>query len=366
MSHPYESLPSAAFWRSAVGQKEPRQIDGLWAPKFALSQQDRVVTAGSCFAQHIGRALARAGYSWYDAEPAPRYLAEEQAREFNYGIFSFRTGNIYTVALLNQWMSWVFGRTAQPDEVWLDDGRYYDPFRPDIEPHGFASREELFAARKWTMQAIYNAVTTASLFVFTLGLTEGWRNKRKGYVYPMCPGTIAGDFDASEHEFHNYQYAEIRRDLEATLDLIRSANPSIRFLLTVSPVPLTATASSQHVLVATTQSKSTLRAVAGDVAAAAVDTDYFPSYEIISSFPFKGMFYEPNMRTVAREGVEFVMRSFLDALHSETSTNRTIAAVDATGTRTAGSPAITAPPAEDPDDDIVCEDILLEAFDRSR
>jgi|SRR5665213_1678564 len=95
-------------------------------------------------------------------------------------------------------------------------------------------------------------------------------------------------FDPSRHEFHNYRYGEIRDGLEETIELIRSVNPAIRFVLTVSPVPLIATASGQHVLVATVQSKSTLRAVAGDLAADRSEIDYFPSYEIVSSFPFRG------------------------------------------------------------------------------
>jgi hypothetical protein len=63
------------------------------------------------------------------------------------------------------------------------------------------------------------------------------------------------------------------------------------------------------VLVATTQSKSILRAVAGQ-AAAAPWIDYFPSYEMIVTPPFRGMFFAENGRTVTADGVEFVMDSF--------------------------------------------------------
>ena len=46
-------------------------------------------------------------------------------------------------------------------------------------------------------------------------------------------------------------------------DLLRDYNENMRFILTVSPVPLVATAGSEHVLAATLYSKSVLRAVAG-------------------------------------------------------------------------------------------------------
>jgi hypothetical protein len=329
------------------------EIAGLWSPKWPLSKSDPVSTAGSCFAQHIGRALSKAGYSWFDAEPAPAILPEDIRRNFNYGIFSFRTGNIYTVALLLQWLNWALGRLSPPNEVWEADGRFYDPFRPAIEPNGFASKSELSASRQATLEAIKRSVTESSVFVFTLGLTEAWLNRGEGYVYPMCPGTVAGCFNANLHEFHNYRYSEIRRDLEAAIALMKSVNRSIKLLLTVSPVPLTATAANKHVLVATTQSKSTLRAVAGDLADARDDVDYFPSFEIISSFPFRGMFYEKNMRSVAVAGVEFVMTSFFAGMKVSNS-------AAAQGTSQAES-VRQVDPARD-EEDVICEDIALEAF----
>jgi hypothetical protein len=359
MSNPYEMLPPSAFWRLAVGQRNPLEIENIWAPKWFLSKEEKVATAGSCFAQHFGPALIDAGYSWYNAEPAPEILPEAVKRSFNYGIFSFRTGNIYTAELLLQWLLWAFGNVTTPNEVWKSNDRFYDPFRPNIEPGGFASASELIASRERTLNAIRRAVIDCSLFVFTLGLTEAWINKASRYVYPICPGTVAGTFDAAEHEFQNYRYEDVRRQLHSALDLMHSLNPGLRFLLTVSPVPLAATASSQHVLVATTQSKSTLRAVAGDLADERLDTDYFPSFELVSSFPFKGMFYENNMRTVSRDGIDFVMRSFFAAMKAadQRTTNKSPRPVTATSAAE-NHPRSAASLAED----VVCEEILLDAF----
>jgi hypothetical protein len=91
---------------------------------------------------------------------------------------------------------------------------------------------------------------------------------------------------------------------------MKSLNPAVRFLLTVSPVPLTATASSDHVLTATTYSKSVLRAVAGQLTQEHADIDYFPSYELIASHWSGGAFFDLNLRTVTSDGVEAAMRLF--------------------------------------------------------
>lgn len=75
--------------------------------------------------------------------------------------------------------------------------------------------------------------------------------------------------------------------------------------------------SGDHVLVATMASKSTLRAVAGQVASQFDFVDYYPSYEIINSPPFRGSFFEPNQRGVNHVGVDHVMTSFFGCLSAK-------------------------------------------------
>lgn len=318
--NPYADLPETAFWKSAVAAHNPLEISGLWTPKFAVTSKDKVVTFGSCFAQHFSRALIARGYDWLDAEPAPTLLTEEQARSFNYGIFSARTGNIYTARMLRQWLQLAFGvvdsQMAEWRETWEAQGRFQDPLRPVIESGGFASLDELFACRNATLAAVRKAVREADVLVFTMGLTESWRNRTAGVEYALCPGTAGGAFDPQQHAFHNQRYPEIQTDMNAALNLMRQNNPRLRVLLTVSPVPLTATASGKHVLTATSYSKSVLRAVAGDLAADHDWVDYFPSYEIITHPAFRGMFYASNQRSVVAKGVDHVMESFFEAQHS--------------------------------------------------
>ena len=354
MTNPYRSFDAKAFWKTGVAQGNIYEITDLWTPKFPIKREGGVVTAGSCFAQHISRAMIQNGFTWIDSEPAPDYIPEDQRRRFGYGVFSFRTGNIYTARLLRQWVEAAFGEITLDDEVWETNERFYDPLRPAIEPDGFASREECLELRAHSLNAIRKSLEKAQLFVFTLGLTESWRNRSTGLTYAACPGTLGGEFDAAAHEFHNLTYPEIVEDMTAVLDLVRKHNPDIRFLLTVSPVPLTATASGNHVLPATIYSKSVLRAVAGDLASAREDTDYFPSFEIISSFPYRGAFYMPNQREVASAGVAHVMTHFFAGLAK--------IGIEMSPTEPTAAPSPNAPPEEAVETDIQCEEALLEAF----
>lgn len=351
MQHPYTRLPARSFWRTAVAEPDPLDIGDLWTPKFTIGRDDPVITAGSCFARHIGPALLQEGMHWYDAEPPPPGLTRAQREARGYGRFSFRTGNIYTAAALRQWLVWALGEEKPPEEVWQEaDGRFHDPYRPTVEPDGFASPDELLGSRETTLASIRRAVAKADVLVFTLGLTEAWRDTAHGTVLPMCPGTVRGAFDAARHALHNHTAAEVHRDLADVVALARGVNSRLRTVLTVSPVPLTATATGRHALVATTYSKSVLRAAAGQLADELDHVDYFPSYEIVTGFPYRAVFYEPNLRTVGPDGVAFVMRHFFEALHGRPARAEPAARPSSTPTPTVGG------------EDHWCDDAVLDYY----
>ena len=309
--NPYQDLPPESYWRTGV--QIPAQNDSefpnLWRSKFPIDSATNIITVGSCFAQHISKWIKSNGFSWVDSEPSDAAIPLKEQEENGYGVFSFRTGNIYTPALLKQWVFQALQLEKEVDEVFVKEDRYFDAFRPLIPVKGFTHPAEIRAARQGTLACIRKALQESDLFIFTLGLTEGWKNKQ-GYVYPLCPGTVKGEFSPDEHEFVNYSYDQIVDDLNSTMDAIIKVNPRMRFLLTVSPVPLTATAEVEHILGATTYSKSVLRAAAGYLAKTRSDVDYFPSYELIAQFPTHGKYFENNLRSVKKEGVDFVMRHF--------------------------------------------------------
>ena len=350
---PYSNLPERNFWSPAVGKRQAMDIDALWVPKWPVTPQTKVVTFGSCFAQHFGKSLVQRDYAWTNMEPAPAGLGKVGIARFNYDVFSARTGNIYTANILRQWCGWAAGLSAPPDEAWESEGRFYDPFRPAIEPDGFESKEEMQESRALTIEAFGDAIRKSDVFVFTLGLTESWRSADQSYEYAICPGTVAGEFDPEAHVFVNEIYPNIAKALRQALTIMHGMNPKLRVLLTVSPVPLTATATHAHVLVATTYSKSVLRAVAGDVAANSALVDYFPSYEIIVAPPFEGKFFAKNKRSVLSEGVDHVMSQFFKGQEAKYGVAPVPAEPVAAKQRGRAATA---------EDALVCEEALLAAF----
>jgi GSCFA family len=327
---PFQNLPSSAFWKLAVAQRVGLAMPDIWQAKHRLGSYSRIAALGSCFAQHISRALRARGLHCLDFEPAPADLSSVAASAQGYAMFAFRAGNIYTAAMLRQWLEWAIGVRPVDQEFWVGSAsstslrnavsgssatapRYFDPVRVSVPFDGFASLALAQEARRYSLHCLRQLLLQMTDFVFTLGLTEAWRNRHSGLVYASCPGTQAGEFDPDIHEFVNYRFAQVYDDLQNCLVMLRAVNPALRVLFTVSPVPLTATASGQHVLLASTQAKSVLRAVAGQLATEHDYVDYFPSYELISAAPFEGAHYLPNGRSVSGSGVAFVMQHFFQA-----------------------------------------------------
>jgi hypothetical protein len=310
---PYANLPPERFWRRAIERVPARDIDPVGTPPFNIDRRDRIATAGSCFAQHMSRALERHGYNYFVAEPAPGDVSASAARDAGYGVFSTRCGNVYTARQLLQLFDRAYGTLVPSDAAWLrPDGRYADPFRPLVEPDGFASVDELIDARDRHLAAVRTMFERLDVLVFTLGLTEAWRSTADGAVFPLAPGVVAGRMDASRYEFVNFSAADVTADLETVLGRLNGVNPGARVILTVSPVPLIATYEPRHVLVSTTYSKAALRVAADEIERAHTSVWYFPSYEIVAGSFNHGAYYEPDLRNVTEVGVEHVMRLFID------------------------------------------------------
>jgi hypothetical protein len=347
-SNPYAGLPPTAFWRSGVGDVSPLAPAGLYRRKWPIEPAWQIGAAGSCFAQHITRFLRRNGYKVLDAEPPPPGLPEARHQEFGYATYSARYGNLYTTRQLLQLLQEAMGQRKPADIAWEKDGRFFDALRPAVEPEGLDSPEQVQEHRAFHLARVRHLFTRMDLFIFTFGLTEAWEDRGDGTILPTAPGTIAGRFDPQRHAFHNFRHAEILADFEAFRALaqrLRKGRP-LRCLVTVSPVPLTATASGAHVLAATTYSKSVLRSVVGELAAAHADIDYFPSYEIVTNPAARGVFFAANLRSVTEEGVSVVMRQFF-AEHAPAAAT--------------GKPA---PESGTDSGEVQCEEALLEAFAR--
>lgn len=315
MTHPYAGLADQNFWKKFVADQPWRDLQLNGNPRFRLGPDDKVATAGSCFAQHIARYMRRVGMTPYIAEPAHPLLAEFGGDVDSYTQFSARYGNIYTSRQCLEMCLQAFGRMPMVEDFVEQDGHWYDLLRPNVQKGGYSSLAEARADRVYHLACVRTMFETADVFIFTLGLTECWYNARHGHTYPACPGTVRGTYEPQLHLFRNLEYGDILEDMERLAALLAEVNPALKLILTVSPVPLVATYTAQNVLVASSYSKSVLRAVAGAMELRHPQLAYFPSYEIISHAASFGQYLASDLREVTERGVSHVMGCFLSTFY---------------------------------------------------
>jgi len=368
MTHPYESLPAQAYWRTGVADVTPFTLENFYKKRFSIEKTDKIATAGSCFAQHVARHMKKRGFKIVDVEPPLPSMSVPLAQKYGFSTYSARYGNIYTIRQFRQLIDDSLGRNSEQPEgnkgpeiresdIMERNGRFYDGLRPNIEPSGLPTMQDVRDMRSGHLRQVKKMLRQMDVLVFTFGLTETWENTDTGTVYPICPGVIAGTFDSEKYRFLNLTYEDCIKDFKAVYRTLMRMNANLRILVTVSPVPLTATASGNHVLSATTYSKSVLRAVCGDLVSAHDNIDYFPSYEIISAPMTKGQFFEENMRSVAEAGVETVMKH-LFVEHDPLADPDTEVAAENLRKQARRERRR----ARKMEQDVVCEEVLLDAF----
>jgi hypothetical protein len=314
MTNPYVSQQTIAFWSRAVSRNfSPETLIDLKDATGIFDLNDRVVSAGSCFASNLIPWIEEAGLEYVRTEELPLPF---QALEENLGYrnFSAGYGNIYTARHLRQLYEECIGIRKPVEDRWHIDGKVIDPFRPGLA-YPATTDHEFDLLRKQHLSATAEAFHSATVFVFTLGLTEAWQSSVDGSVFPACPGTITGTFEESAHEFVNFTVDDVVEDMVSFIELVRQKNPALKFVITVSPVPLVATATDSHVLVASTYSKSVLRVAAERICNEVSNVIYFPAFEIITGPQAPFDFFERDRRNVSQVGVAVVMGALLNGIN---------------------------------------------------
>jgi GSCFA family len=259
-----------------------RLVNEVWPvinPSFQIHPGAKVFTIGSCFARNVEEHLHRLGFRIPTLDfRVPR---EEWAARQN-GIL-----NKYTPAAIFQEIDWAKNVFLQRGNITESDSAVFlyectDGSCIDTNLAGFVpvTRERFFQRRSQIYDTFKEAFS-AEYIVMTLGLIEAWFDSEKQVYIQQSPKGKDLARNRARFRFQTLTYSQCREFIQNTIDAIRSVNKEAKFLITTSPVPLERTFTDSDVIVANTYSKSLLRTVAGDIAAANEHVDYFPSYESV-------------------------------------------------------------------------------------
>lgn len=139
-------------------------------------------------------------------------------------------------------------------------------------------------------------------------------SKKDGAVYPLCPGVDGGKFDDEKYYMKNFTVSEIAADFLTFSEKLLKINPNAKIIITVSPTPIMATATDNHILVANFYTKSALRAACTEIITNNNQIEYFPSYDLVLGGCFSGINnFEPDQRTPTEESIKKVMDIFFES-----------------------------------------------------
>ena len=283
--------------------------------KKLFTAEDRVFTVGSCFAYEIKKAMIGLGVKCL---PDYAHMQPDRSRvrlENDEGVPLFHLQHYNTYTVLGEFER-IAGLWAQdPDDYWTvtrgspwrGETAYQDPYRRRLYGR---TVDDLHAINAELDDVYRTGFAEATSFFFTFGMTEVFRQKSNGRVVCQRP-LYAGGGGLYETEFYMSSYADNLANIEKLIGIIRSAKPDAKIVMTVSPVPLARSFSDRDVTIATTESKSILRAVLGEVSRRH-DVLYFPSYEAITWQGIDRVFGGYDNRHVHDEKVHNIMKTFIE------------------------------------------------------
>jgi hypothetical protein len=158
----------------------------------------------------------------------------------------------------------------------------------------------------------FKNIQIADVIIMTLGLVEVWRDLERGVDLNIAPPKDLIAAHPGRFVLSVMSYEDILGDLEGILtEIARHCKPTVRILITVSPVPLHVTFRGKDCLEANMYSKAVQRAVVEAFCQRHPEIAYFPSFEMVMLSSPEQAWVPSDFRHVRPELVRRIMRSVL-------------------------------------------------------
>lgn len=164
--------------------------------------------------------------------------------------------------------------------------------------------------RRSYLKALFQKIIDSNIIVITLGLNEVWYDKSTGYYLNTWNEDLLNLTPSPDLELRITSVKENVDSLEEIYSIIKKyARKDFKLVITVSPVPMSATFSGDDIVLANTRSKSILRASAEEFCSKHPEVSYFPSYEIaVNSDP--KIVFQSDRRHVTKNIAHHIVGTF--------------------------------------------------------
>ena len=260
-----------------------------------LSKKSKVFTIGSCFAVEIRDHMISKGYN----------VLERSLYDTKRPMHNLIWYNSFSILYEFERAAYIFEQ--DDDDIWaLPGGRFQDPYRRFVFGN---SKEDLLATIRAIDSNVARCIKEADCIVITLGLTEVWFQNSNDRAICGVPGYPKGKGGGQDSYFRFTDYDDNYDNMVEVVQILSQLNPKCNIVITVSPVALAKTFMGTDQLIANTESKSILRAVAGALSRECKQVHYFHAYELAMNGDRKEVFYRDG-RHINSEYAAYIVGEF--------------------------------------------------------
>lgn len=245
----------------------------------SLSLADSILTIGSCFSENIGSRL----------------------KENKFSCWSNLLGTIYNPLSIHQTLlSGINHQEVNPYHYTEQHGiwNHFD-FHSQW---GQAQKKTLQSQLQENIQQLHDNLAKASCLIITYG--TAWT-----YLYNETKTPVANCHKVPQQNFTKVlaTSSEISSSFKNMLLYLRKINPTIRVIVTVSPV--------RHIkdtIELNAVSKSILRVACHDISTTETNVDYFPAFEIMMDDLRDYRFYSKDLLHPSDTAIDYIWSKFSD------------------------------------------------------
>ncbi|MFJ4110559.1 GSCFA domain-containing protein [Pseudomonas sp. NPDC089758] len=268
-------------------------------PKFTLPRAGKYFTIGSCFARNVENSLRAAGInvlSTIEKLPGDYFEIGGEARS--------GYQNVYTPGSILETIK--LATTDNPyNSIVGSSDKSIDLLTSGLKPMDIETVQRI----RDSLICMYKKLPESDALIITLGYNESWYHTPSESYINRTPSHVSLRRSIEDFEFEVLDYTKSLELINQAISCINNLAPDCKIILTVSPVPLSATFSDTDIVTANQLSKSILRAIASTISNDYSFVDYFPSYEIIMNSERSKTFLEDGIH-VRSEAVDNVIRQF--------------------------------------------------------
>jgi tetratricopeptide (TPR) repeat protein len=205
-----------------------------------LDKKTHFFTMGSCFARNISKTLVDQGFNSKHME-------------------------------ISEFVNTTFANKA-----------FVDYLANPSDTHGVYKRFQELLPDQLSAEDIIQSIRLADVFILTLGVSYAFFNRESGQFILPRPSSLNSRMLAEKYDYRCTSVSENVENVLYLIQYIRTLSPKIKIIVTVSPIPMTASFGQESCIQADCLSKSTMRLVADEIVhhSNIANILYWPSFEI--------------------------------------------------------------------------------------